>query len=100
MIGKGCTCRNTFSFPFTENEVEAIRITYCQKDKILFEKELSDCIFLDGEVAVDLTQEDTLKFDSFQVVEIQIKVKVKSGSVVKSNIIQTITDRVLDCGVI
>ena len=100
MIGKGCTCENTFTIPFMEDEIEAIRITYCQKDKVLFEKELSDCTFSEGAVSVTLNQEDTLKFDSFQIIEIQLKVKVRGGSVVKSNIIETVTDKVLSCEVI
>ena len=100
MIGKGCTCENTFTIPFMEDEIEAIRITYCQKDKVLFEKELGDCTFSEGVVSITLNQEDTLKFDSFQIIEIQLKVKVRGGSVVKSNIIETVTDKVLSCEVI
>lgn len=95
MIGKGCTCENTFSIPFVESDIAAIRITYGQKNKVLFEKELEDCMFEDGEVTVRLEQEDTLKFDDSQIIEIQLKIKLGSGSVIKSNIIQTYTDRVL-----
>ena len=100
MIEKGCTCKNTFTLPFVEDEVKAVRITYSQNDKVLFQKELCDCAFSDGEVSVDLNQEDTLKFDSSQIIKIQLKVKLTSDAVVKSNIIETITDEVLCCEVI
>lgn len=100
LIEKGCTCINTFEFPFVESDVEVIRITYWQGGKVLFEKELSDCAFSDGEVTVHLNQEDTLKFDSHQVIRIQLKVKLVGGAVTKSNIIETITDEVLCCEVI
>lgn len=100
MIEKGCTCINTFQFPFAENEVEAIRITYWQGNKVLFNKELSDCTFSDGEVSVQLNQEDTLMFNSLQIIKIQLKVRFVGGAVSKSNIIETITDEVLCCEVI
>ena len=100
MIGKGCTCRNTFEFPFAESDVEAICITYCQGGKVLFHKELGDCTFSEGVVTVYLNQEETLMFDSFQIIKIQLKVKLVGGAVTKSNIIETITDEVLCCEVI
>ncbi len=100
MIAKGCTCRNTFEFPYSEDEVEAVCITYCQGDKVLFNKKLNDCAFSEGAVTVHLNQEDTLMFDSQQIIKIQLKVKLVGGAVVKSNIIETITDEVLCCEVI
>lgn len=100
MIGKGCTCRNTFSFPFKESDVEAIRISYSQNGEILFQKEIADSTFSDGAVSVNLTQEETLKFNSYQIIEIQLKVKLVGGVVVKSKIIKTVTDEVLCCEVI
>ena len=100
MIEKGCTCINTFGFPFVESEVEAVRITYWQGGKVLFNKELNDCTFSDGEVSVHLNQEETLMFDSSQVIKIQLKVKLAGGAVTKSNIIETITDEILSCEVI
>ena len=100
MIGKGCTCINTFTLPFGEDRVKAIRITYSQNDKILFEKQLEDCIFSDYEVSVNLMQEDTLKFDSSKIIEIQLKIKMSDDTVVKSNVIKTVTDKLLSCEVI
>lgn len=100
MIEKGCTCINTFDFPFTENEVENVRITYWQGGKVLFNKELCDCDLSDGAISVHLNQEDTLMFDSSQIIKMQLKVKLVGGAVTKSNIIETITDEVLCCEVI
>lgn len=95
MIGKGCTCVNTFTLPFAKEEVKAICIVYCQDSEILVKKELGDCSFANGNVEVNLTQEDTLKFDSSKFIKIQIKVKLQSDVVMKSNIIKTNTDEVL-----
>ena len=38
MISKGCTIGNTFTVPFTEDEVEVLYITYQQRDKPLLRK--------------------------------------------------------------
>ena len=100
MIGKGCTCKNTFEFPFSEGDVEAIRIAYCQDGKVLFEKHKEDCMFSYSQVSVELNQEDTLMFNSSKIIRIQIKVKLTDGSVTKSNIVETITDELLCCEVI
>lgn len=100
MIEKGCTCKNIFTFPFAQSDVDAIRITYSQKGEVVFEKQLDDCVFSDGEITVYLNQEDTLKFDSFQIIKIQIKVRLKGDLVTKSQIIETLTDEVLSCEVI
>ena len=100
MIGKGCTCRNTFVLPFARSDIEAIRITYSQNGAILFHKEIDVCTFADGAVSVNLTQEETLKFNSYQIIEIQLKVKLVGDVVVKSKIIKTVTDEVLCCEVI
>ena len=100
MIEKGCTCKNTFSFPYPKGVVEAIRITYSQNGVVLLQKELPDCTFSENEVSVNLTQEDTLKFDSSKIIKIQIKVKLAGGAIVKSNIVETIADDALCCEVI
>lgn len=96
MIGKGCTCINTFSIPFKKDELKEIVITYRQSGEIVFEKKLCDCSFSDNVAIVHLQQEDTLKFDSSKVIKIQLKVKLGNDSVVKSKIIETVTDEVLN----
>lgn len=100
MIAKGCTYKNTFDFPYSENSVEAIQIAYWQNGKVLFDKRLCDCTFSEGMVTVYLNQEETLMFNSQQVIKIQLKVRLVGGAVVKSNIIETITDEVLSHEVI
>lgn len=95
MIAKGCTCKNTFSFPYAENDVKVIFITYQQKGRTVIEKSLSDCTFSDDKVSVILTQEDTLKLAENEYIEIQIRVRLQDGTPTKSKIIETYTDRVL-----
>ena len=95
MIAKGCTCKNVFTFPFVESDVDVIFITYQQDNKTVFEKELKDCSFSEGKISVILTQEDTLKLKNDSKVELQIRVKLKDGTVTKSKVIKTFTDVIL-----
>lgn len=95
MIPKGCTCENSFSVPFSEEEVDNLCVTYKQNKVIKFEKKLEDCIIKNGKLYIALTQEDTLKLDDYGIIKIQIKSKLKSGAVTKSNIVETYTDEVL-----
>lgn len=95
MIPKGCVCKDSFVFPYAESDVELIFITYQQSLETVIEKEISDCEFSENQVSVILSQEETLMFDSAQPILIQIRVKLKDGSVTKSKIIKTNTDIVL-----
>ena len=95
MIAKGCTCKNTFSIPFAESDIKVIFITYQQKGKTVIEKSLSECTFSEGTVSVILTQEDTLKLDENEYIKIQIRVRLQDGTLTKSKIIETYTDKVL-----
>jgi hypothetical protein len=96
LIAKGCTCDNSFSIPYEKEEVAAIVITYRQKGVTKVEKTLADCTFSEGQVHVSLTQEDTLKFEDESVVQMQIRVRLKSGLVTKSRVMETYTDTVLN----
>lgn len=100
MISKGCTVGNTFTVPFTKEEVEVLYITYQQRGKNIVEKTLNDCSFGDNFVSTGLTQEETLMFESLIRVNIQIRARLKDGTVTKSNIIETDVDKILKDGVI
>ena len=95
MIATGCTCKNIFSMPYGESDIQVLFITYQQNGKTIFEKTIDDCMFTDGYVSVLLTQEDTLKLIDESKVRIQIRLKLVDGSVVKSNVIEAYTDIVL-----
>lgn len=68
--------------------------------KTIVEKTLDDCSFGDNFISIVLTQEETLMFENRVKVSIQIRVRLKDGTVTKSNIIETDIDRVLKDGVI
>lgn len=98
---RGTTPTNTFTFPFAESEVQDLYITYAQKKQTVIEKSLSDVIFTeDGAIELKLSQEDTLCFSSPGFVYIQIRVLLKSGDALASDIIQAKTEEILKEGVI
>ncbi len=100
MIVKGCPQRHYFDFPYVGDDVVAIFITYQQNGMTKLEKELDDCTFEDGKVHVNLTQEDTLKFEDDEIVRMQIRVRLKDGFATKSDVVETYTDNILKGGVI
>ena len=100
IIPKGCTVINTFTIPYTEDEIEVVYITYQQSCVTIIEKTLSDCTFVDGKMSVELSQEDTLLFDDNYAINIQIRIRLKNGMATKSNIIGAQTDKLLKKGVI
>ena len=100
MIPKGCTCENSFLFPFKREEVENLCIAYKEDDVIKLQKNLEDCTFKDGKIYVSLSQGDTLKFTDNAFIKVQIRVRLKDGATTKSNVMETYTDDVVFDGVI
>ena len=100
MIYKGCNCRCIFPFPYPRSEVSTLYVTFQEKGETVVEKELADCDFLEEKIAVKLSQEETLRFGNNVTVKIQIRGKLIDNTAIKSNIMQTYTDKVLKDGVI
>lgn len=104
-IPRGCTARNKFTFPYAQEEVVELYITYMQAGKKVIEKTKTDCTWEEDEesgaykIATDLSQEDTLAFTS-GAVQMQIRVLLENGSAVKCKIINATADEVLKKGVI
>lgn len=75
MLYKGTTPIHIFVLPFDTNTIENVVITYSQKNNIVFEKRKDDCIFENNTITVNLSQEETLKFERSYNVEIQVRVR-------------------------
>lgn len=89
MIHRGTTPRHYFQFPFKQEEINALYISYWQEGAIRVEKTLNDVGF-DTEnslIWVDLSQEDTLEFQRYTKLDrardscvlIQIRIKLVNG---------------------
>lgn len=90
------TPTHKFTFPISPDNFEIIRITYAQRDKILFAKEKTDMTFDENKVFVRLTQEETKAFDSRYPVQVQVRGLTYSGSAVASKTFERTVEEVLD----
>ena len=89
MTYRGTTPKHIFYFPFKQNEVAVLKISYFQKGKVKFTKELQDVTFdpATDTIELNLTQEDTLSFEKYSwldrardsLILIQIRVKLTDG---------------------
>lgn len=77
-------------------------LTYKQRGSIVVEKDSNvdtETLTIDGNsVTVTLSQEDTLKFNYNEGVEIQIRAVYEDGKAIASSIITTYVDKILKDG--
>ena len=73
---RGTTPTLTFKLPFDCSTIDIISISFAQYNKIVFEKYYYDCVIKGNEIIVTLTEDDTLKFNSDEHAEIQIRVGI------------------------
>ena len=95
---RGSTPIHVFELPFETNLIEKVRVTYSQNRRPVLSKE--DFVFLEKSVEIKLSQEETLLFTNDRLVEIQLKVLFKDGTVQVSDIMEMACDRCLDNEVI
>ena len=95
-IYQGSTPTHKFKTPYTREFVDSAVVTYAQNGEALFNKEGAEVTVEDNAILVELTQEETLKFDESRDVHIQIKVKSRNGKVIPSNIIYASVEEVLN----
>ena len=110
MTYRGTTPKHIFYFPFAQNEVSVLKISYFQKGKIKFTKELTDVTFQPDEetITLQLTQADTLSFEKYQwldrardsLILIQIRVRLENGECWASEVMEERLGDVLKDGII
>ena len=85
---RGSTPTHWFPLPIEADLVEKLELIYKQSGKTMLEKDLTNGIVLEGEVAsLELTEAETFAFDSFGLVSIQARILTKGGQVLPSNVI-------------
>ena len=95
---RGSTPIHVFELPFETDSIEKVRVTYSQNRRPVLSKE--DFVFLEKSIETKLSQEETLLFTNDRLVEIQLKVLFKDGTVQVSDIMEMPCDRCLDNEVI
>ena len=83
---RGSTPTHHFTLPFDGEVASRIEITYSQNGEVVLQKDEYDCKVSGNVISTTLSQEDTFLFDASMNVEIQIRVKDKSGTVLESEI--------------
>lgn len=71
---RGTTPLHTFTLPLDLNNVTDLRIIYKQGNDIVLKKTFDECVVEANVVKVRLSREDTWKFDSRKIVNIQLEI--------------------------
>lgn len=96
---RGTTPQHTFRLPFGTEHVRKVRVLYAQYGLIVLTKEV-DTFPEEGSFTVQLTQEETLRFDASCLVEIQLRVLMDDGQAICSAIMRCSVGRCLESGVL
>lgn len=99
-IIRGTTPTHTFAVDADLTDAEVIYITYKQDNSIVLEKTKDDIQVSSEQLAVRLSQEETLAFNHNLFTEIQARAKYSDGTAIASNIIKVAPKRILKDGVI
>ena len=97
---RGTTPTLRFYLPFSVELLEVMYIIMKQNGDKVIEKTLDDCEADENMISFRLTQDETLEFADSQWVEIQVRVRMKSGEALASQIERTTVQRILKDGVI
>lgn len=99
---RGTTPTHIFTLSgITLDLIDDLIITYEQGRKDVFERKASEGgieVYEDEEnsVMVTLTQEETLRFNTYGMVDVQLKALMQDGKVLASDIITIKVDRILN----
>lgn len=92
---RGTTPKLKFTIPFRTDLIEVGYVTFNQYGKTVLEKDNSTWNMTGYEVAIDLTQKETLLFGDDEPVEIQVAIRQEDGTVFRSMIAKSHISRIL-----
>lgn len=96
---RGTTATNSFKIPIPADMIKAIELNYEQGGTLVLCKDkLEDFTFTDDRAVIELTQEDTLRFNDKQTVEIQMRILTTEDKVIASRVTVTTVHRLLGKG--
>lgn len=102
LVIRGTTPEHEFELPYPVELVEDIRVVYGQNGKALFTKGLGECEISDGKITVSLIQEETFLFVPNKLLNIEVRIKLTNGKVVRTEepitlkVIDSMSDEVID----
>lgn len=96
---RGTTPTLTFGVDIPTANISVLNVALSQNGNVVIEKVLGDCDVTDNEIAVTLTEDETLKLKDGYV-QMQIRVYMADGKKLASNIMSTTVDKILKDGVL
>ncbi len=83
---RATTPTHIFTLPFAAEQLKAVRITYRQLGKTVLQKTEADCTLAGNTVRLELTQQESLLFQSTDWVYVQLRAVTDGGKVLASQI--------------
>ena len=93
---RATTPTHIFTLPFDTDQLKKIQITYRQFGETILQKNETQCVLTRKSIQVELTQEETLQFQTTAEVFIQLRVMTTDGKVMASEILQKWPKECLD----
>ncbi len=93
---QGTTPTHRFTIPFDASFVRRVRVSYSQNGTCVLIKEDPECHVEGNVIELKLSQEETLKFDEFSSVLIQVRVLTVDGDALATDPIRVSCGAVLD----
>ena len=100
---RGSTPTFTFKIPFDVSLIKNVFVTMKQtvgNEVIQVDKSIDQCGLQGMKISCNLTQEDTLKFDSFRNASVQLRVLTVDGESLVSDVFTVFVGELLKEGVI
>jgi hypothetical protein len=102
IVIRGTTPTHEFELPYPIALVDDIRVVYGQNKKAIIVKTINDCTLTEGQISISLTQEETFLFSASKKLEIELRIKLANGKVVRTEepiilrVIGSMSDEVID----
>lgn len=102
IVIRGTTPTHEFELPYPIALVDDIRVVYGQNKKAIIVKTINDCTLTEGQISISLTQEETFLFSASKKLEIELRIKLVNGKVVRTEepiilrVVDSMSDEVID----
>lgn len=96
MVRQGTTWKHKIILPMETSRVKLAQITYAQGYKILFVKRTEDCEMIGRTVKLKLSQEETLKLDPDQALQLQLRGLTPGGEAFSTEVYKVDVGRALN----
>lgn len=97
---KGTTPKLFFDLPFDTSAISRVRVVFAFNNEPILVKEEKACSFSGNRITISLTQEETFLFKCDTNYQVQVRVRLKGGDVISSDIMILPVERCLDKEVI